>query len=161
MPREDFRFLEGQMLVRHRRLTERLTGSDEWLKFEMQFWGQSVMEGAAFLDQMGGMLDGRKFWGMTLRLHDPGTDMWSLFWADTWQPGLRPPVVGRFEDGIGEFFGSDEEGGIPVRVRFRWSTITTDTARWEQAFSVDDGEIWETNWIMDFERLSADVRPQE
>jgi NIPSNAP len=30
--------------------------------------------------------------------------------------------------------------------------VTSATPRWEQAFSVDGGKTWETNWIMDFTR---------
>ena len=61
-------------------------------------------------------------------------------------------LVGGFVDGIGEFLGDDEKAGRPVRVRFRWSDITPSAARWEQAFSVDDGAAWEMNWIMTFAR---------
>lgn len=160
MSADDFRFLEGHFLVRHQRLNERLTGSNEWTTFEMQLWGQPTMGGAAFLDQMVGTLGGREFWGLTLRLHDPATDEWHLYWADTWHPGLRPPLVGRFREGVGEFFGVDEEAGVPVQVRFRWSAITATTARWEQAFSADAGATWETNWIMDFERLGDEAGPE-
>ena len=39
-----------------------------------------------------------------------------------------------------------------MRVRYVWSEITPSSARWEQAFSVDDGETWETNWIMELAR---------
>ncbi|MCH7717014.1 MAG: hypothetical protein IH876_12850 [Gemmatimonadetes bacterium] len=46
MPHDDFRFLDGHFLVRHKRLKDRLTASDEWTTFETQLWGQSVMEGA-------------------------------------------------------------------------------------------------------------------
>jgi hypothetical protein len=37
-------------------------------------------------------------------------------------------------------------------VRYIWSDITETSARWEQAFSVDDGRTWETNLIMEFTR---------
>jgi hypothetical protein len=40
---------------------------------------------------------------------------------------------------------------MPVRVRFTWTRVDADHARWEQAFSVD-GDAWETNWTMDFHR---------
>jgi hypothetical protein len=33
--------------------------------------------------------------------------------------------------------------------------VTTSTPRWEQAFSEDGGETWETNWIMDFTRAGG------
>jgi hypothetical protein len=39
-----------------------------------------------------------------------------------------------------------------VLVRFLWSGVTTPTPRWEQAFSTDNGQAWETNWVMDFTR---------
>jgi hypothetical protein len=66
---------------------------------------------------------------------------------------MTPPVIGGFADGIGTFFGDDEYDGHPITVRFIWSRITSQSARWEQAFSVDGGRHWETNWIMDFTRL--------
>ena len=62
---------------------------------------------------------------------------------------------GGFADGVGEFFGNDEHGAAPILVRFRWSGITANGARWEQAFSVDRGETWETNWIMTFTRTGS------
>jgi hypothetical protein len=37
--------------------------------------------------------------------------------------------------------------------RFIWTVTSRDACRWEQAFSVDGGRTWETNWIMDFTRL--------
>ena len=43
--------------------------------------------------------------------------------------------------------------GRDIRIRFIWSRIANDSARWEQAFSTDDGNSWETNWYMDFTRL--------
>jgi hypothetical protein len=34
--------------------------------------------------------------------------------------------------------------------------VDTPTPRWEQAFSEDGGETWETNWVMDFARAGGD-----
>jgi len=39
-----------------------------------------------------------------------------------------------------------------VRVRFVWSGVDDSAARWEQAFSIDGGDTWVTNWTMDFTR---------
>jgi len=55
---------------------------------------------------------------------------------------------------LGEFFGDDLHDGIPVRVRFRWTGISANTARWEQAFYADVGNTWETNWTMSFTRTA-------
>jgi hypothetical protein len=33
------------------------------------------------------------------------------------------------------------------------SKITPNSAQWEQAFSEDGGKTWETNWIMELERV--------
>jgi homoserine acetyltransferase len=40
----------------------------------------------------------------------------------------------------------------PTRTRFIWSQITGTSARWEQAYSLDAGKAWQTNWIMEFKR---------
>src|SRR5262249_61898110 len=65
---------------------------------------------------------------------------------------FQPPVRGRFENGIGTFYGDTTVNGAPARMRFIWSRITATSARWEQAYSTDKGAKWETNWIMEFDR---------
>ncbi|MFC0600090.1 hypothetical protein [Streptomyces palmae] len=91
-----------------------------------------------------------RFAGLTLRLYAPGADAWSLYWASKRTGTLFPPVTGRFQpDGTGVFHGDDEhEGreGRELRVRFVRSEIAETTAHWEQAFSVDEGRTWLTNW---------------
>ena len=62
------------------------------------------------------------------------------------------PVIGKFEHGIGTFLAEDELDGRPIRLRFLWLATDTDTPRWEQAMSDDEGANWETNWTMDFKR---------
>ena len=64
-------------------------------------------------------------------------------------------MFGSFSGDVGIFEGDDTFEGRPIRMRFVWSGITTPTPRWEQAFSEDDGETWETNWIMDFTPLDG------
>ena len=86
----------------------------------------------------------------TLRLFDPQTEQWSIYWSDTKSFRLFPPTIGRFHDGRGVFFGDDVEGGKPVRVRFDWAAGTSPV--WEQSFSSDGEKSWEKNWIMRFER---------
>lgn len=68
--------------------------------------------------------------------------------------GLDAPLQGKFENGVGTFFGEDTFEGKPIRLRFIWSEITATHARWEQAFSPDGGATWEVNWVMHFDRVS-------
>ena len=89
-----------------------------------------------------------------LRVFNPTTGEWSLYWVDNLTAVLQPPVVGRFHNGRGEFFAHDQHQGTPVLCRFTWDGITDTSARWDQAFSVDDGATWETNWVMEFTRIS-------
>jgi hypothetical protein len=90
---------------------------------------------------------------MAFRFFDPETSQWAIYWADSRRPGrLDPPLLGAFSGDTGVFEGDDVFDGRPVRVRFIWSRVTTPAPRWEQAFSDDGGETWETNWVMDFTR---------
>ena len=145
----DFDFLVGSWNVHNRRLAKRLVGSDEWVEFTVPATNWSLFDGMANLDEMV-LPDGTK--GLTLRLLDRATGTWSLYWASSATGRLFPPVVGSFTDGRGVFYGDDTEAGTPVRVRFVWSDITPNSARWEQAFSVDGGHSWEVNWVMLFTR---------
>jgi hypothetical protein len=61
------------------------------------------------------------------------------------------------------FYGGDAFKGEPIRVRFFWTEVTSRTPHWEQAFSIDGGKTWETNWTMDFTKLllsAGNTRPQ-
>jgi hypothetical protein len=50
------------------------------------------------------------------------------------------------------FYDEEQYEGRDITVRYKWSDITATTARWEQAFSLDGGQTWETNWTADFTR---------
>lgn len=145
----DFDFLFGSWRIANERLRSRLTGSDDWERFGAVGSCRPILGGLGNVDDFrpsGAGWDG--FEGAAMRLFDPATERWSIHWADTGR--LQPPVVGRFLNGVGEFFGDDHHDGRSVIVRFRWSGITADAARWEQAFSPDGGDTWETNWVMAF-----------
>lgn len=145
----DFDFLVGSWSVLNRRLTERLVDSDDWVEFTAPATSWSLFDGMANVDEIA-FPDGSR--GLTLRMFDRTREEWSLYWGSTEKGTLFPPVVGRFTDGRGVFYGDDTEGGKPVRVRFVWSDIAPNSARWEQAFSVD-GHTWEINWTMQFTRI--------
>jgi hypothetical protein len=88
---------------------------------------------------------------MSFRFFAPEGERWSIFRADCRRPGLLdPPRFGLLADEVGTFEGEETFEGRPIRVRFRWSGVSTPTPRWEQAFSDDGGKTWETNWTMTF-----------
>jgi hypothetical protein len=146
----DFDFLMGRWHVHNRRLRERLAGSEQWEQFEAQVVTRPLLDGMGNEDEFRTDHDGGMI-GMSFRFFDPVTQVWSIYWADSRRCGvLDPPVFGSFAGGIGVFEGADSLAGRPILVRFTWSRTYTPKPRWEQAFSADDGEAWETNWIMDF-----------
>jgi hypothetical protein len=150
----DFDFFVGDWTCRHRYLTKRLAASADWIEFPGTCTMAKILGGLGNFDQNEIELPGDRYLGASLRLYDPATATWAIRWLDSRRPGLiSPPVVGRFDNGIGLFYGDDSFGEKPIRVRFIWSRITPGAARWEQAFSTDEGNNWETNWFMDFTRL--------
>ena len=94
--------------------------------------------------------------GVALRAFDPASGEWAIWWIDGRNPlgAIDPPVRGRFVNGVGTFYSDGELAGRPVRTRFIWSHITPTSAQWEQAYSYDAGQTWDTNWIMSFTRRS-------
>jgi len=148
----DFDFLIGRWYVQNRRLRKWLAGSDDWEEFEATSVARLLLGGMGNEDEFRTDHAGG-FVGMAFRFFDPETKRWAIYWADSRRPGLLdPPVIGSFSGDTGFFEGEDFFDGRSVRVRFIWSGVTTPTPRWEQAFSDDGGETWETNWVMDFTR---------
>jgi hypothetical protein len=147
----DFDFLAGHWDVVNRRLVKPLSGSDEWDEFPGRTVATRHFGGAASFDEIEFPTKGTS--GLTVRVYDPATRQWSIYWASSATGALDTrPMVGAFEGDRGVFHGEESHEGRPVRCRFVWTVAGADAARWEQAFSDDDGRTWETNWTMDFSR---------
>ena len=149
----DFDFFIGTWRVHHRRLKERLAHNHEWIEFEGTSTAQKILGGLGNMDDNLLNLPGGTYRAVTIRTYDAAKKIWSIWWIDSRHPGpLDPPVVGRFETGVGTFYADDTFNGKPIRVRYLW-TNQSDAPHWEQAFSEDGGKTWETNWTMDFTRV--------
>jgi hypothetical protein len=152
----DFDFYTGTWDVTNRRRTDffeetcLLEEAIKWEEFPAVSRASSYFEGGANLDEIEFPTKG--FRGLTLRLYDPERREWSLYWVNSRTGRLTPPVVGRFIDGRGEFYGDDTHAAKEIRVRYIWSDISARSAHWEQAFSVDGEKTWITNWIMESTR---------
>lgn len=151
----DFDFWIGRWNIRNSRLKQRLVGSTDWEEFDARGEASFLPGGLGNMDIYSADAWRPGFIGLTVRLFDPKTQLWSIYWADNVRHVLDPPVIGAFRDGVGVFEGDDQHEGTPVRIRFVWTHPTPDTARWEQAFSTDGGATWETNWIMNMTRAGA------
>jgi hypothetical protein len=148
----DFDFLTGHWIVRNRRLRDRFVGWETWDEFEATAVSRQLLGGLGNEDEFRLAHTGA-YVGMAFRFFDPATKLWSIYWADSRRPGLLdPPVFGAFDGHTGVFDGADTYDGRRILVRMTWSRVSTSTPRWEQAFSDDDGDSWETNWVMRFSR---------
>ncbi len=149
----DFAFQTGAWRVHHRKLKERLVGSTEWLEFSGTCHAWEVMGGEANVEDQ--VLDDPTgaYRASAFRRRAPETGEWSIWWFDGRSGTVDPPVQGKFENGIGRFYTEDQLRGRPIKIRFVWSDISANSARWEQAFSNDGGATWEVNWTMTFERV--------
>ena len=146
----DFNFLNGKWIMYHRRLNKRLENCKDWTEFKSTDSNYNILSGTANMDiysttEMPGM-EGKLFEGATLRLFDPKTKLWSLYWVASNRGVLDPPVVGSFENNIGHFFAKDSFNGKPIIVVFRWDVRDKNKPLWSQAFSADNGKTWEWNW---------------
>ncbi|MEO7674629.1 MAG: hypothetical protein ABIU09_11200 [Pyrinomonadaceae bacterium] len=146
---DDFDFLVGKWNVHNRKLNTRLNACTEWTEFEATLEMQKILNGIGNFETFKATLDGRPFGGMALRLFDPKTDLWSIYWADSNAGVLdKDPVVGSFEGDLGRFFAKDQFNGTKITVVYQWDKSDQQKPVWSQAFSTDDGKTWEWNWYM-------------
>ena len=148
----DFDYLVGAWTIKQRRLKARGVGSKEWDEFPGVECMVLYLEGMATVDELYMPKTGRA--GLTLRTFDLEKHQWSIYWVSSADGKLGDPVVGGFQGNIGHFYGLDADDGRPIKVRFEWTKLDHDHARWEQAFSYDN-RTWETNWIAEFTRADT------
>jgi hypothetical protein len=148
-----FDFLHGSWTVRHRRLKERLSNSHVWEEFAGTSATRPILGGSGNIEENFMEFPEGPYRAAALRSFDAVTGKWAIWWLDARHPhALDVPVVGGFESGVGTFLAYDVFQGVPITIRFLWSDISADACRWQQAFSTDGGQTWETNWVMDFAR---------
>ncbi|HEY5805107.1 MAG TPA: hypothetical protein VIT90_15575 [Lysobacter sp.] len=151
--RNDFDYLVGNWKLRNRKLKSRLTGSTEWTDFESRVEMHQILDGLGNIDKYTENSAGKPYEGVALRLFDPATRLWSIYWADGNSGRLDPPVVGSFENKVGHFFARDTYKGRKIIVVFRWDVRNPQFPIWSQAFSTDEGKTWEWNAINVSERV--------
>src|SRR5882757_7756597 len=117
---DDFDFLLGQWKIHNRKLKSRLDGCTTWIEFEAAQDCRKILNGYGNIDSFLTDFDGKTFEGMTLRLFNPKTRLWNIYWADSDVVVLDVPQVGSFENNIGEFYARDVYAGREIIVKFSW-----------------------------------------
>lgn len=145
----DFDFLAGNWTMENKRLKARLSNNTTWLEYPStsQNFG-SILNGLGNMDLFRTSFNqfaDKPYEGLTVRLFNPQTRLWSLYWADSNLGTLDPPVVGSFEGAVGTFYCKDVFLGKPILVMFQWDKTDPDNPVWAQAFSPDNGKTWEMN----------------
>ncbi|MEZ4702543.1 MAG: hypothetical protein R2834_19575 [Rhodothermales bacterium] len=152
----DFDFILGDWRVRHRRLNERLAGCTEWTAFAGRSSTRKILEGFGNVEDNVLSFPEGGVRAAAFRSFDTKTRTWAIWWLDGRNPHhLDTPVIGSFTEGVGVFYADDTFNGRPIKVRFIWKAHPGGNPTWEQAFSADGGESWETNWTMEFVRSAG------
>lgn len=152
--RHDFDFEVGSWKIHLKKLMHPLTGSNTWVEFDGTSVTRKVWDGRSQIEEFetDSVATGH-IEGLTLRLYNPQSHEWSLFWANSKDGRMFPPQVGKFRNGVGEFYAQDTLDGKLIFVRFIWSRTDSNSPHFEQSFSEDGGKTWEVNWITDQVRV--------
>jgi hypothetical protein len=150
--KKDFDYLVGRWRIRNRTLKKPLAGSNEWEEFDADQELRPVLLGLGNVDIFHTELGGQPFEGLTVRLFDPKTRLWTIYWADTSTMTLDDGKVGSFDGDQGDFFGREVVEGKDVIVKFHWDKRNPGSPIYSRAFSADAGHTWEWNWYSNFSR---------
>ncbi len=146
--KDDFDFFQGKSIIRNKKLKKRFANCTEWIEFSSTQEMYKILNGIGNIDNFLATFDNEPFEGMTVRLFNPKTKLWSIYWADSTTGTLDKPVVGSFKNKIGHFFSKDIFEDKNVLQVFRWDARDENNPVWSQAMSDDNGETWEWNWYM-------------
>jgi hypothetical protein len=142
--KNDFDFLVGIWKVHNRRLK-----NNEWVEFESELHMRKTLGGLGNVENYYATFDGKPFEGKAIRLFNPATKLWTVYWMDSNNATMdEHPVTGSFENNIGKLYANDTVNGKPVVILYQWDATNPEHPKWSQASSVDDGKTWEWNWEM-------------
>jgi hypothetical protein len=146
----DFDFIIGDWDIKHRRLKSILNGCDEWVEFSGISSATQMLAGNGNLEEHTLESPDATFSAMAIRSFNEQSKKWAIWWLDGRAPDvIDKPVIGQFVAGKGLFYAEEEYKGTPVTLRFTWILENPAAPVWQQAFSKDGGDSWETNWIME------------
>src|SRR5688572_4129391 len=92
--RNDFDFLIGAWKVHHRTLKKRLNESTEWNEFEGETLSSKILNGLGIMDHSILHAQTGPVHALALRLFNPASKEWSIYWATDRTGILDVPVIG-------------------------------------------------------------------
>jgi hypothetical protein len=149
----DFDFEFGAWTAHLHRLVHPLSGSHTWVDYDGTNVDRKIWNGKANLGEFEVRNPTSSIQALSLRLYDPQTRLWHIYFANSKYGSIVDDVTGSFKAGRGEFYDDETYEGKPIRVRFIISDISRTFFRFEQSFSPDKGKTWELNWVATFRRV--------
>jgi hypothetical protein len=143
----DFDWEIGTWKTHLKRLKGPLTGSTTWLEYEGTTVVSKVWDGRANLVELEVKGPAGALEALSLRLYNPDSQQWSLNFSNSRGGTMTIPAIGEFRNGRGEFYNQDTLDGRSIFVKFIIQCESRDVCKFEQSFSADGGQTWETNWI--------------
>ena len=158
--RHDFDFFFGAWQIANRkRVNPLVPGDDEWIEFEAHCEARPILGGLGNVDTYSAPdFPGRPgFEGFTLRLFEPKTGLWRIWWASTIgrrraRRAGRRPLRGRRRRPLR--VRRHPRGRSTSACATTGRSSTTTRSRWEQSFSFDGRRTWESNWMMESTRTA-------
>lgn len=140
----DFDFLAGEWNVKNRRLVK-----EQWIEFSSVIHMRITLNGMGNVENYYAVFDGAAFEGQAVRLFNPVTRLWTIYWMDSNNMLMdATPVSGSFHDGVGKFYAAVIRNNNPAIMLYQWDVTNKDQPKWSQAFSFDNGIQWEWDWEM-------------
>ncbi len=148
----DFDFEFGSWTA-HLRVRQRLSNEDTWTELDGTSVVRKLWDGKGNAGELEVGNAKTHLEGLTLRLYNPTAQQWNIYWSNSKEGAITAAaMVGQFNNGRGEFYGTDTANGATVYARFLFSDLTPTSFKLEQSFSSDGGKTWVTNWIATFTR---------
>jgi hypothetical protein len=141
----------------YKTLYKKPDNSPDWREFATTDSCGKILFGIGNIDFFRWDAGGKPNEGMSLRVFNPATKLWSIYWVDSRSAELGVPVVGSFDKGIGIFLSDEVINGVKTRTMFKWDLTNPVNRVWSQSVSRDGGEIWRTNWYMHFLKTAKNV----
>jgi hypothetical protein len=116
----DFDFEAGTWKIHLKRLLHPLTGSTTWVEFDGTSVTRKVWGGNAWIEEFETNGPTGKVEGLTLRLYNPQSHRWRLYWANHKDGILGQPTIGEFNKERGGFYGQEDYNGRSILVRYVW-----------------------------------------